>query len=80
MTEFLKDKREQSEKVYEERKIYYENKLKEAIEISAKQGNRIATVNIQGTNVPFERYLKELNLECIKKSYNCSWVCYTIKW
>lgn len=80
MNEFLKAKREQADNIYNSKKPYYEEKLKTAISASAEKGNRTTVINIQGTSEPFERYLQELGLECINKSYNYSWVCYVIKW
>lgn len=80
MNEFLKAKRKLADEIYNKKKPYYEEKLKTAISASAEKGNRTAIINIQGTSEPFERYLQELNLERISKSYNYSWVSYVIKW
>ena len=80
MNEFLKAKREQADNIYNGKKPHYEERLKNAISASAEKGNRTAIINIQGAGEPFERYLQELNLECISKSYNYSWVSYVIKW
>ena len=80
MLTFLNEKREQAEKIYESKKDHYEDRLKTAITESAKVGNRLAVVAIQGYNEPFERYLKEYGLTCVDKNYNYSWVYYTVKW
>ena len=80
MKEFLKEMRAQSDKNYEILKPYVEEKIKRAIKESAERGSRTIAISLQCKKEVFERYIKELSLECIEKWQNYSWTSYIIKW
>ena len=80
MIEFLKEMRAESDKNYEELKPYLADRIKCEIKNSAERGSRTISMNLQCHKEVFERYIKELGLECISKSQNYSWTNYIIKW
>jgi hypothetical protein len=80
MKEFLKEMRAQSDKNYETLKPFFDERIKREIKESAERGSRTISINLQCHKEVFERYIKELGLECIGKSYNYSWANYIIQW
>lgn len=80
MKEFLKEMRIQSDKNYETLKPFLDERIKREIRESAECGSRTFSINLQCHKEVFERYIKELGLECIRKSHNYSWTNYIIKW
>lgn len=80
MKEFLKEMRAQSDKNYETLKPFLDERIKREIRESAERGSRTISINLQCHKEVFERYIKELDLECIRKTHNYSWTNYIIKW
>ena len=80
MREFLKEMRAESDKNYEILKPFLAERIKKEIKESAERGSRTISINLQCHKEVFERYIKEIGLECIEKSYNYSWTNYIIKW
>lgn len=80
MREFLKEMRAQSDKNYEALKPFFDERVKSEIKESAERGSRTFSINLQCHKEVFERYIKELGLDCISKSHNYSWTNYIIKW
>ena len=80
MREFLKEMRAQSDKNYEALKPFMDERLKTEIKESAERGSRTISINLQCHKEVFERYIKELGLVCVDKTYNRSWTNYIIQW
>ena len=80
MKEFIKAMRVESDKQYEILKPFLDDRLKAEIKASAEKGSRTISINLQCHKEVFERYIKELGLECINKTHNYSWTSYIIKW
>ncbi len=80
MKEFLKEMSTQSDKKYEMLKPFLDERIKREIKESAEVGSRTISINLQCHKDVFERYIKELGLECIGKTRNHSWTNYIIKW
>ena len=80
MREFLKEMRAESDKNYETLKPLLEERVKREIKESAMSGSRTISINLQCHKEMFERYIKEIGLECVRKSHNHSWTNYVIKW
>jgi hypothetical protein len=80
MREFIEEMRTESDKQYELLKPFMDERLKTEIKESAERGSRTISINLQCHKEVFERYIKELGLVCVDKTYNHSWTNYIIQW